>query len=76
VLALCACDEKRPTGEAPSRFAGVTKKPAKADAPAFCEKTWEPGKGPEVALPALRPIGAEVQDLTKLAPRAWRWINI
>lgn len=69
---LCACDEK-PKGEAPSRFAGVTQKPVAADAPAFCEKTWEPGKGPQVALPALRPLGPEAA-----APSAkgWRWVNV
>ncbi len=71
-LLLCACDEKKPQGEAPSRFAGVTKRPAKADAPSFCEKTWEPGKGPEVPLPALRPLGSREM----VGGTGWRWVNV
>ena len=72
MLALLGCDEKKPSGEAPSRFAVVTRKPAAANAPAFCEKTWEPGKGPEVTLPALRPLGPDAP-----APgKGWRWVNV
>jgi thiol-disulfide isomerase/thioredoxin len=74
---LCAaalfggCDEK-PKGEAPSRFAGVAKAPVNPDAPGFCEKTWEPGKGPQVGLPALRPLGPEAPPPGK----GWRWVNV
>ncbi|MBI5549780.1 MAG: TlpA family protein disulfide reductase [Deltaproteobacteria bacterium] len=70
--AVCACDEK-PQGEAPSRFAGVTKPAAGASATAFCEKTWDEGKGPRVALPALRQLETEKQSP---AERSWRWVNV
>lgn len=71
-LALGACDEK-PQGEAPSRFAGVNKPAASPAATAFCEKTWEPGKGPKVALPALRPLETEAASP---AEGGWRWVNL
>lgn len=71
-LALWGCDEKKAQGEAPSRFAGVSKPAVNPNAPNFCEKTWEPGKGPEVGMPPLRPLGPEAPA----AAKGWRWVNV
>jgi thiol-disulfide isomerase/thioredoxin len=73
-VALWSCDEKQPSGEAPSRFAGVTKPAVNPNAPAFCEKTWEPGKGPQLALPALRAVGGAAP--AAVPDKGWRWVNV
>jgi thiol-disulfide isomerase/thioredoxin len=74
-VALLGCDEKKPTGEAPSRFAGVTRPTVDPNAAKFCEKTWEAGKGPQVGLPALRALPGEAAPVA-VAAKGWRWVNV
>jgi thiol-disulfide isomerase/thioredoxin len=78
LLWVCGCEEKKPEGPAPSRFAAAKKESggiSKAAA-AFCERQWPVGEGARrFNEPPERPIpGAPSSP----APRdgGWRWVNV
>jgi thiol-disulfide isomerase/thioredoxin len=72
-VALTACDEKKPSGPAPKRFASV-KKNTEASAAAFCDKSYPAaGDTSKRFVPAsIRPFGAAAA--AKAA--GWTWVNV
>jgi thiol-disulfide isomerase/thioredoxin len=78
VVFAFGCEEKKPDGPAPSRYAAVKKDSTSTNkaASAFCEKQWPIGEGgkkfvepPEKAIP-----GAPQASPAKEG--GWKWINV
>lgn len=75
-LALAACEEKKPEGPAPSRFASVKRDSAGKAATSFCEKQYPVGEGARrYGAPPERPIPGVVAGPAAPAG-AWRWVNL
>lgn len=75
-LATAGCEEKKPEGDAPSRFASVKRDGAAKAASTFCEKQWPVGEGSKrYAAPAERPIPGVAAGAPAKAG-AWRWVNL
>ena len=53
-LATAGCEEKKPEGDAPSRFASVKRDGAAKAASTFCEKQWPVGEGSKRSISHLR----------------------
>lgn len=70
------CEEKKPDGDAPSRFASVKRDGAAKGASTFCEKQWPVGEGGKrFSAPAERPIPGMAAG-TPAKAGAWRWVNL
>lgn len=76
LLLSTGCEEKKPEGEAPSRFASVKREGATKAASTFCEKQWPTGEGGKrYTAPAERPIPGVAAGAAAKAG-AWRWVNL
>lgn len=76
-LLSLACEEKKPEGEAPSRFASVKRDSGSKAASSFCEKQFPPGEGGKrYTAPADRPIPGVAADAAAPKAGAWRWVNL
>jgi thiol-disulfide isomerase/thioredoxin len=79
VLAIGAlgCDEQKPEGPAPSRFASVKKDDASARraASTFCELSYPRGEGGKAFAPPPERTPPEQPDVVATTG-AWRWVNL
>jgi thiol-disulfide isomerase/thioredoxin len=74
---LLACEEQKPAGPAPGRFAAVKAQRADAAAGSFCEKSY-PAEGPTArryTAPALRDLAGVTAPSGKAAA-GWTWVNL
>ena len=71
------CEDSKPEGPAPSRFAAVKKEASSKAAMAFCEKQWpavEAGSKRYTEIPS-KPIPG-VADTERPAGKNWKWVNL
>jgi thiol-disulfide isomerase/thioredoxin len=75
-MALTACEEAKPEGPAPSRFAAVKREASSRAASAFCEQQWPVGEaGRKYKELPDRPIPGAPAPAPEHAG-AWRWVNL
>ncbi|MEW5849867.1 MAG: TlpA disulfide reductase family protein [Myxococcota bacterium] len=75
LLSLLACEDNKPSGPAPGRFAAVKSAPAEGALRSFCEKAY-PGQGDgtrKYAPPPERPIPGAAPTTSG---QGWRWVNL
>ncbi|MCA9555162.1 MAG: hypothetical protein KC933_34340 [Myxococcales bacterium] len=75
LLAVVACDDPAPSGEAPKRFAAVKKEAARAAAVKFCEQTFDAGAR-KWSTPPEQPLPGPVKADANPSGKAWTWVNL
>lgn len=78
LFAAASCEESKPEGPAPSRFASVKKEASTKAATAFCEKQWpavEAGSKRYTEIPS-KPIPGAPDDAKAAAKGSWKWVNL